>query len=139
MAKTKYTEARTEIGQVVDKLFNSFPDRLIHIKRSDVLLVEKDSPKSTYKAKTRLLNGFYRMLTAKKIIIEVWKQEWELLRDHPAEKALLLYRELYKIDINDKTKDYKLMKFDLTDFKKLVEKTGLNGETTDQFFAKVIA
>lgn len=139
MAKTKYVVASSNIEQTVDKLMNAFPDRLIHIKRSDLLLVEKDAPKSTYKAKTKLLNGFYRMLTSKKIIIEVWKQEWELLKNHPAQQALLLYRELYKIDLNAKTKDYKLVRYDLQDFTKILEKVGLHGETVDQFFSKVVS
>ena len=135
MAKTKFLEADNSVHDVVTKLMNTFPDRFLHINRNDLLLVMKDAPKSTYKAKTKILNGFYRMLTKKKIVIELWKQGWEL--DKAAERALTLYRELYRVDINDTTKDYKLTKPDLTDFTKILEKVGLHGETTDQFFSKV--
>jgi len=135
--KAKYTAATNDVEDMVTKLMNTFADRLIHIKRNDILLVFLDRPKNSWKAKIRLLNGFYRMLTQKKIVIEIWKQEWELSK--PAQKALLLYRELYKVDLDSKKVDYKLVKYDLQDFKKILEKTGLNGETTDQFFAKVIA
>lgn len=136
MAKTKYTQASNEVEEMVTKLMNNFPDRMIHIKRNDIYLCFKDSPKSAYKAKTRLLNGFYRGLTQKKIVIELWKQGWEL--DKPSTRALTLYRELYKIDLNETTKDYKLVRFDLQDFTKILEKVGLHGETADQFFSKIL-
>lgn len=136
MAKTKYVEASPAVEELVTKLMNTWPDRFAHIGRTDILLVMKDSPKSTYKAKTRLLNGFYRMLTKKKIIMEIHKQSWEL--DKPADRALTLYRELYRVDLRETTKDYKLTKPDLTDFTKILEKTGLHGETAEEFFVKVI-
>lgn len=136
MAKTKYTVVSTDVEEMVTKLMNSFADRFIHIKRQDLYLCFKDSAKSSYKARTRLLNGFYRGLTQKKIVIEIHKQEWELSK--PAEKALLLYRELYKIDLRESTKDYKLTRFDLNDFKKILEKVGLHMENVDQFFSKIL-
>lgn len=138
MAKTKYTAASAEVEEMVNKVMNSFPDRFIHIKRNDLYFCFKDSPKSAYKAKTRLLNGLFRGLTQKKILIEIHKQEWELLKNYPAQQALLIYRELYKIDLNETTKDYKLIRFDLQDFTKILEKVGLHGETVDQFFGKIV-
>ena len=74
MAKTKYTDATPAMEDLVSKIMQTWFDRFSHVTRTDILLVVKDSPKSTYKAKTRLLNGFYRMLTKKKIIIEIHKQ-----------------------------------------------------------------
>jgi len=137
MAKTKYEPAGASIEEMVTKIMSSFPDRFIHIQRNDLLIVLRDSPKCSYNAKTKILNGFYRMLTKKKIVIELWKQGWEL--DKPAERLLTIYRELYRVDLNEKTKDYKLVKPDLTDFKKIVEKVGLHNETVDVFFSKVLA
>jgi len=134
--KTKYVEASPAVEELVTKIINTWPDRFAHVTRTDILLVMKDSPKSTYKAKTRLLNGFYRMLTKKKIIMEIHKQSWEL--DKPADRALTLYRELYRVDLRETTKDYKLTKPDLTDFTKILEKVGLHGETSEEFFGKVI-
>lgn len=137
MAKTKYESAGNAIEEMVTKIMSSFPDRFIHIQRNDLLIVLRDSPKCSYNAKTKILNGFYRMLTKKKIVIELWKQGWEL--DKPAERLLTLYRELYRVDINEKSKDYKLIKPDLTDFVKILDKVGLHKETVDAFFAKVLA
>jgi hypothetical protein len=137
MAKTKYEPAGASVEEMVTKIMSSFPDRFIHIQRNDLLIVMRDSPKCSYNAKTKIMNGFYRMLTKKKIVIELWKQGWEL--DKPAEKLLTLYRELYRIDLNEKTKDYKLVKPDLTDFTKILEKVGLHRETVDAFFSKVLA
>ena len=136
MAKTKYLEATNTVEELVTKIMQVWPDRFVHINRADILLVMKDSPKSSYKAKTKLLNGFYRMLTKKKIIIELHKQAWEL--DKPVDRALTLYRELFRIDGRETTKDYKLVRPDLSDFTKILEKTGLHGETAEEFFGKVL-
>jgi hypothetical protein len=136
MAKTKYVDASPAIEDLVTKIMETWADRFAHIERTDIMIVLKDAPKSTYKAKTKLLNGFYRMLTRKKIIIELWKQSWEL--DKPVDRALTLYRELYRIDKRETTHDYKLTKPDLTDFTKILDKVGLHGETAEEFFNKVI-
>jgi hypothetical protein len=136
MSKTKYVEAPNNVEELVSKIMTVFPDRFQHITRTDILLVMKDSPKNSYKAKTRLLNGFYRMLTKKKIIIELHKQGWEL--DKPVDRALTIFRELWRIDLRETTNDYKLIRPDLSDFTKILEKTGLHGETTEAFLGKVI-
>ncbi len=136
MAKTKYTDSTPAMEDLVSKIMQTWFDRFSHVTRNDILLVVKDSPKSTYKAKTRLLNGFYRMLTKKKIIIEIHKGSWDL--DKPVDRALTLYRELFRIDTRESTNDYKLMRPDLSDFTKILEKTGLHGETAEEFFNKVI-
>ena len=136
MAKTKYVEAVPGAESLVTKIMEVWPDRFAHINRSDILLVMKDSPKSTYKAKTRLLNGFYRMMTKKKIVIELWKQGWEL--DKPVDRALALYRELFRIDLRESNHEDKLVRPDLTDFTKILEKVGLHGDTAEEFFNKVV-
>lgn len=139
MSKAKYSDVTSDVSNMLTNVMNAFPDLFIHVKRNDVLLVFLDKPKNSWKAKIRLLNGFYRMLTQKKIVIELWKQEWELLKSKPAEQALLLYRELYKVDLNKEKSDYKLVKEDLKDFKKIIEKVGLHSETVDQFFSGVVS
>jgi hypothetical protein len=136
MAKVKYIDAVPEVDDLVTKIMQVWPDRFAHINRTDLLLVMKDSAKSTYKARTRLVKGADRLLTKKKILIEIWKQGWDT--DKPVDRALTLYRELYRVDLHETTKDYKLVKPDLTDFSKILEKTGLHGETTSDFLSKVI-
>lgn len=137
MAKAKYVPVSADVEEMVNGLFNSFFDRFSHVKRVDLYLCFKDAPKSSYKARTRLLNGFYRGLTQKKIVIEIHKQEWELSKTE--ERALLLYRELYRIDLNKEKTDYKLTRPDLTDFTKILEKVGLHGETAGEFFKKIVS
>jgi hypothetical protein len=136
MSKTKYVEATNNVEELVTKIMQTWPDRFQHITRTDILLLMKDSPKSTYKARTRLFNGLFRMVTKKKIVIEVHKQSWDL--DKPVDRALTIYRELYRVDLRETTKDYKLTRPDLSDFTKILEKTGLHGETAEAFFGKVI-
>jgi len=136
MAKTKYEPAGASVEEMVTKIMSTWPDRFLHVTRTDLLIVMRDSPKCAYNAKTKVLSGFYRMLTKKKIVIELWKQNWELSKT--AEKLLILYRELWRIDLNQKKDDYKLTKPDLTDFTKILDKVGLHLETVDAFFAKVL-
>lgn len=136
MAKTKYVEAVPGVEALVTKIMEVWPDRFAHINRTEIQLVMKDAPKSTYKARTRLLNGLFRTLTKKKIIIELWKQGWDL--DKPVDRALTIYRELFRIDLRESNNEYKLVRPDLTDFTKILEKTGLHGETAEQFLNKVI-
>jgi hypothetical protein len=137
MAKTRYETVANDVNQMVEKLINIFPERFMHIKlREDVCLMFKDSPKSSWNAKTNVTNGLYRTLTGKKLIIQIWKGAWEL--DKPVDRALTLFRELSRIDLNEKNKvEYKLIKPDLNDFKFILEKIGLNHEKKDEFFKKV--
>ena len=136
MSKTKYIDSTPAMEDMVTKIMETWFDRFSHIVRTDILIVVKDSAKSPYKARTRLLNGFYRMLTKKKIIIELHKGSWDL--DKPVDRALTLYRELFRIDLRESTKDYKLTRPDLTDFTKILDKVGLHKETAEEFFSKVI-
>lgn len=135
--KARYEDASQELISVVDKLQNTFADRFIHISRKDLLLVFLNAPKSSWKIRTRLLNGLYQKLTGKKIVIEVHKQEFELQK--PVERFTMLYRELYRIDLKETDKsNYKLVKPDVHDFKAILSKMGLNMETADQFFSKIL-
>lgn len=135
--KAKYLDVTSDVTTMVDALFNKFPDRFIHIGRKDLCLIFKDADKSQWQAKTNVTNGLYRSLTGKKIIIQIHKQAWVL--DKPVDRALLIFRELSRIDLNQKDKsEYKLIKPDLTDFKFLLNKIGLNHEHKDEFFSKVL-
>lgn len=138
MSKAKFVDADASVTDLARKIQNTFPDRFIHIKPNDVYYVFKDAPKNVFKIKTNVTNGLYRALTGKKIIIQIHKQEWTLLND--TERALLIYRELYRIDLNQKDKtEYKLIKEDIKDFSKILEKIGLHNETADQFLSTVTA
>lgn len=138
MSKAKFVDADTSVTDLARKIQNTFPDRFIHIKPADIYFVFKDAPKNAFKVKTNITNGLYRALTGRKIIIQIWKQEWTLLSE--TDRALLLYRELYRIDLNQKDKtEYKLIKEDVKDFSKILEKIGLHNETADQFLSKVTA
>jgi hypothetical protein len=137
MPKTKYIDSTPAMEEMVTKIMETWMDRFSHVNRTDILIVVKDNPKETnFRAKTRLLNGFYRMLTKKKIVIELDKKNWDL--DKPADRALTIYRELFRIDKRESTNDYKLNRPDLTDFTKILDKVGLHKETSEEFFAKVI-
>ena len=102
MAKGKYLDVTADVTTMVDALFNKFPDRFIHINRKDLCLIFLDRDKNSWEAKTNVTNGLYRTLTGKKIIIQIHKQAWTL--NKPVDKALLLFRELSRIDLNQKDK-----------------------------------
>jgi hypothetical protein len=135
--KAKFLEADSSVKVLAHKIKTVFSDRFIHIKPEDIYFVFKDADKNSWKAKTNVTNGLYRALTGKKIIIQIHKQAWNLMKD--TEKALLLYRELYRIDINSKDKsEYKLIREDVKDFSKILEKIGLHNETAEVFLNKVL-
>jgi hypothetical protein len=138
MAKTKYSDVDSSVSDMVIRVMNAWPDRFIHINRPDLHLIFKDAPKSIWGAKTNVTNGLYRALTKKKLIIQIWKQGWAL--DKEVDRALIIFRELSRIDLNDKDKsEYRLIKPDLNDFKFLLEKIGLNHENKDAFFSKILS
>lgn len=131
--KTRYEEASNDIQQTVDNMINTFPDKFIHINRQDLKLVTKDASTSSWKARTRIMNGLYRMLTGKKIVVEFSKPDWETATE--AQKAIIVYRELLKVGYDDKKKkDYFLRKYDVQDFFEILEKLGLSYEKADEFF-----
>ena len=135
--KAKYYEADTSVIELGRKIQNVFFDRFCHIKPNDIYYVFKDAAKNSFKAKTNITNGLYRSLTNKKIIIQIHKQEWELLKE--TDRALLIYRELYRIDKNQNDpSEYKLTREDVKDFKKILEKVGLHNETAESFLSKVV-
>jgi hypothetical protein len=136
MAKAKFVPADQSVEDMVSRVITAWPDRFIHLNRKDICLIFKDAPKNAFKAKTNITNGVYRALTNKKIIIQIHKQEWALMKE--TDRALLIYRELYRVDLNAKDKsEYKLIHEDVKDFKKILEKTGLNNETAEMFLSKV--
>lgn len=135
MAKAKFVEVSDEVSAMVSKIQNVFFERFSHVNRTDVYLIFKDAAKNSFAARTNVTNGLYRALTKKKIIIQIWKQNWELNKE--VDNALLIFRELSRIAKDDHD-EYKLIRPDLTDFKFLLEKIGLNHEHKDEFFSKVI-
>lgn len=134
--KTKYEPVSNSVSEMVDRLINTFPDKFIHINRNDLCLMFKDSPKSSWQARTRIFNGLYRTLTGKKILMEFSKQDWELNTE--VQRAVLVYRELLKVAFSDKKKDYVIRRFDVQDFKEVLEKLGLSYENADSFFQSVV-
>jgi len=135
--KAKFLDADNTVNDMVTRVMSAYPDRFIHINRQDLLLLFKDAPKNPWSAKTNVTNGLYRTLTKKKIIIQIHKQVWTA--DSEVDKALLIFRELSRIDLNDKDKsEYKLIAPTLVDFKFILEKIGLNHEHKEEFFAKVL-
>lgn len=137
MSKAKFSDIDSSVSDMVTRIQNAYADRFIHINRSDIFLIYKDCEKNAFAAKTNVTNGLYRALTKKKIIIQIWKQGWHLEKE--VDRALIVFRELSRIDLNDKDKsEYKLIRPDLTDFKFLLQKIGLNHENKDTFFSKVL-
>jgi hypothetical protein len=129
-------DADSSVSDFVTIIQNVFPDKFLHINRNDISLIFKDAPKSPWAIRTNVTNGLYRALLKKKIIIQIWKQDWALTKE--VDRALLIFRELSKIDLNDKDKsEYKLIKPDLTDFKSILNKIGLNHEHKEEYFKKV--
>jgi hypothetical protein len=134
--KTKYEPVSNSVAEMVDRVMNAFPDKFLHINRNDLCLMFKDAPASSWRARTRIFNGLYRTLTGKKILVEFSKQDWEL--DTEIQRAVLIYRELLKVAFSDKKKDYVIRRYDVQDFREVLEKLGLSYENADKFFASLV-
>jgi hypothetical protein len=131
----KYEAASVDVQQTIEKLINMFPQKFIHINVSDMHLTFKDAPTSPWKARVRILSGFYSSLTNKKIGIEVWKQEW--INADAAHKAAILYHELTHIMYDIEKQVYKLKQHDVQDFYELLQNFGLNYEKVEEVFASL--
>jgi len=134
MTQIKYETVSNDVREMIEKLINTFPDKFIHININDLHLTFRDSEKCTWKARTRLLNEFYRSLTDKKIGIEVWKQDWMTAKE--SQKAAVVYHELMHIVYDETKKVYKLRRHDVQDFYEMLQQMGLNYENADDVFSK---
>lgn len=118
-----------DVYEMVEKVSKAFPTKFGHIKMADLSLVFKNSVKSSFKVKARVLNNMFNTLTGKKILIEFWEQGWETATE--SQKALLVYQALYHISWNDKKETYALRKYDITGYYELFKDWGLSYERAD--------
>lgn len=125
-----------DVYAMVEKVSKAFPTKFGHIKQADLCLVYRNSVKSSYKVKTRILNNMFRALTDKKIIVEIWEQAWETATE--SQKALLVYQALYHISWNEKKADYAIRKYDLTGYYEMFKEWGLSYEGADEALKSLV-
>lgn len=143
MAKATYEPATSSVTDMIEKIINTFPDKFIHIVPSDLVVLFKDQTKKSQdeivtqiKARTRVLSAPFQLLTRKKVLIEILKQDWELSSEN--QRALLIFHELFHVQFNDKKREYFMRKPDVKGFYELLSKFGLNYENADTFFTAAL-
>jgi DNA-dependent RNA polymerase auxiliary subunit epsilon len=128
----KYEPADPSVQKMVERVINGFPQKFIHVNINDLHLTFKDAPNSPWKARTRILGGFYSSLTPKKIGIEVWKQEW--INADEDQRALILYHELLHVSYDTEKNTYKLKQHDVQTFYEMLKDFGLDYERSSEVF-----
>lgn len=143
MAKATYEPATSSVTDMIEKIINTFPDKFIHIVPTDLAVLFKDQTKKSkdeivtqIKARTRVLSAPLQLLTRKKILIEILKQDWELSSEN--QRALLVYHELFHILFDEKKREYRMRKQDVKGFYELLKTLGLNYENADTFFTAAL-
>jgi predicted metallopeptidase len=132
MSNVRYEVADGSVRQMLERVINSFPQRFIHVNPEHVHIVFKDSEKSKWKARVRLVKGLYQTLTNKPIAMEVWKADW--LNSNEAQRAAVMYHELTHIAFDEEKGSYKLRHHDVEDFFDVVKEFGLSYESAEAFF-----
>jgi len=117
----------------VRAILSKFSD-LFQLQDTELVILYFRATKSKVMAKTRLVPEAYHCLAVQPIMIEVWLEGFEQVRE--GMKNLILYRELSRIEKDEKGEFY-LKDYDFKDFYEIVEKVGLKGEKAEEVFAKV--
>lgn len=119
---------------LVAKIINRFPEKFSHLDPEQIVLVFKDSEKSSWYGQTRLIKGVWQVITDKAVLMTLWKNAWNAKT--PSWQALLIYHELLHIGWDDE-KGYKLIKHDIEDFAEVLKQYGIDWENSDEFIAQL--
>jgi predicted metallopeptidase len=126
-----YPIDEAEVLQLAETVITKFPAEFSHITMEDIHWVFKEAAKSPWQALTVRIWGPYKTLTPKPIMIIIHKENWDELPE--SKRALLIYHELSHIIIDEKSGEFKLLRHDIQDFAKILEKYGILWENSDKF------
>ncbi len=136
MGRIVYEPASNEVIETTRTLIKTFPDKFLHVKLEDIHFIFKDAEKSRVKAYVQLFKGELQTLTKKKIMLCVWKQDWESSTE--ATRAFIIYHELTHIQFNEEKNKYVMRDHNVKDFKENLELFGLSREKIDSVFSEII-
>lgn len=123
-----YSITESEVLDMAEKIIKKyFP----HLKMSDIHWVWKESDKSTYAARTYLIQGPVATMTPCKIMIVIHKETWE--EKEESWQALLLYHEFYHILWSEEKARFSLLRHDIQDFAVILKQFGVEWENSDKF------
>lgn len=131
---SKYEVADTSVHQMLAQVVSTHPDKFIHVNPDDVHAVFKDSLKSSWRARIRIVSGYLSTLTNKKFVLEVHKADWD--SSTTEERALVVFHELMHIVFDEEKNKYKLRKHDVQDFYEVLKKFGLDKENINEVLKK---
>ena len=120
------------VEETVGKVMSWFPSKFTDVNARDIQVVFRDSLKSPWSATIRVVSGLFKAFTNKKLILIVWKGNWESADEY--QRSLLVYEQLLRVRYNDEKKKYTLRKHDVTTFQEILADFGLNYEKTKEVF-----
>lgn len=125
----------SQVEATINRVLGWFPGKFKDVNRDDIRVVFRDSLKSPWRATVKLVSGVTKPFVGKKIMLLVWKGNWEGSDDY--QRSLLVYEQLMRIQFNDKTKKYTLRKHDVQTFSEILQDFGLNYEKAKEVFDQV--
>lgn len=123
----------SSVEETVKKVLAWFPGKF-DVNPEHIQVVFKDALTSPWEAKLRLASGLLKAFTPKKLLLVVWKGNWEGSDEY--HRAFIIYEQLLRVRYNDKKKKYELRKHDIETFKEVLQEFGLNYENVKDVFDK---
>jgi len=120
-----------KVIELAEMIIQKFPEKFAKVQMNDISFCFKDSPKSTFIAKTSRITGAFTTLTDKKINMTIWKEHWDKADD--PYRALLMYHELSHIMWDGENDKYALIKHDIQDFAEILNVYGVEWQNREKF------
>jgi predicted metallopeptidase len=116
-------ELSDELSELVQKVLKAYDNQFWHIQYSDILCAEEYNKTPKFIAKIRLLDGALNLLSDKKVVIEIARQNWDGLTEN--QRLVVVYHELCHLSFDYEHNCYKLRDHDIEDFIEIVKPLGL--------------
>jgi len=112
-----------ELPPMLEEILAKYDNKFYFVNLDDILCVEELNKRPRHIAKIRLLEQPLTLLSDKKFILEVARQNWDMLTYN--QKILVLYHELLHIKFNFEFNKYELRQHDVEDFSEILSVFGL--------------
>lgn len=121
--QTNY-EVSEELIDLTRKILSAYENKFWFIQFHDLFCVEEHNKKPKFIAKIRLLESPLDLLSDKKVVVEIAKQNWDELSEN--QKLVVVYHELMHLEFDFEHNRYKIKNHDVEDFHSILNTFGLH-------------
>jgi len=118
----QYQESE-EAQELALEVLKIYDNKFYFINPEDILFVEELNKRPRFIAKIRLLEQPLTLLSDKRFILEIARQNWDMLSHN--QRILVIYHELLHIKFNFEFNKYELKQHDVEDFSEILSVFGL--------------